>query len=521
MSKHIAKRAMSMSAASFIVRILGFIRDMILAGFLGATGLSDAFFVAFRIPNLLREIFAEGSMSSGLIPVLSSVHKNKGEGEAVIVVRVVFTFIVVFVGLVTIAGVIFSPYIVRLIAPGFEVDSMKFDITVILTRIMFPFLFFVSLAALNMGALNVKKVFFIPALSSAWYNLSIITFALVCAMFTFEPVIVVAVAVTVGGMMQYLFQLPAFFRKGYSIYPLFKFSHPDFKRIGSLILPATVGMAAAQLNIFISTILASFLAIGSITYLYYAMRLIQFPIGIFGVAVGMASLATLSDHAANGDYDKLAVDFAFSLKFLLMLAIPSMVGLIMLRQPIITTLFQHGAFDAHACEGTQSALVYYSVGLWAMIGTRPITSAFYSMQNTALPVKIASISFLSNIFLSIILLEPMHHNGLALATSCSSVINFLLLFYFLNKTIKNINIKDILTSVIKVSIAAALMGLVAYSTSELVAWTAAGGTAFKGFALFLIILACGATFFVAALLLKCEGMASLLRMFKRTVGDTE
>ncbi len=439
----ITKSATLISSATFVSRILGFIRDMIIARFFGATGLSDTFFVAFRIPNMLRELFAEGSMSSAFIPVLTEHRTLEGEREAGRLVRITFTFIVISVGSLCILGIISAPLIITVIAPGFMNEPVKFQTAVLLTRIMFPFLFFVSLSALVMGALNSKKHFFIPALAPAWFNVAIIIMIILFYSFFKEPVVAVAVGVTVGGMFQFLSQLPTFFRRGYSLRPDFHFLHAGLKQIGKLILPATVGMAVAQLNIFISTILASFLPSGSITYLYYSMRLIQFPIGMFGVAMGMAVLPTLSEHASRHDYKRLGEEFSFSLMLLFSITVPSMVGLIVLREPIVSVLFQRGEFDYAATRGTSFALLFYSMGIWAVVGVRVITSAFYSMQDTRTPVKVAIAALTTNIVMSILLMKPLLHGGLALAHAIASSVNFILLFYFLQRKLPGINARGV------------------------------------------------------------------------------
>src|ERR1700690_151683 len=294
----IARAAGVMSIATFISRILGFVRDMILARFFGATGTSDVFFVAFRIPNLLRELFAEGSMSSAFVPVLTEYQTKKGNDEANHLVRVTFLFLVVVVGSLCIAGMIFAPGIVKVIALGWDSGSEKFASAVLMTRIMFPFLLFISLASVVMGALNTRGVFFIPALAPAVLNIVTIVCIVGLSLQFTNPVIAAAIGFPGGGLVQFLFQLPSFFRHGFSFkssaLPSFRavMYHPGLKRIGLLIIPMTAVLAVSQINIFISTILASYLAEGSISYLYYSMRLIQFPIGIFGVAMGMAVLPT-------------------------------------------------------------------------------------------------------------------------------------------------------------------------------------------------------------------------------------
>ncbi|MEK6527625.1 MAG: murein biosynthesis integral membrane protein MurJ, partial [Nitrospirota bacterium] len=328
--KRVLKAAGLMSAATFISRILGYIRDMIFAFYFGATGLSDAFFASFRIPNLLRELFAEGSMSSALIPVLTEHRQKSGEEETNRLIKITFTFIVIFVGIICLIGIMIAPAIVTIITPGFLNSPEKFSLTVTLTKIMFPFLLFISLASLLMGALNTKKVFFIPALAPAMLNITLILSIVFFESKASQPIIVAAIGVMVGGFVQFAFQLPSFFRNKYKLGFDTSFSHPGLKKMLILLIPATFTLAVSQINIVVNTIFASFLPSGSITYLFYSLRLIHFPIGMFGVAIGMAVLPTLSEHAVKGDFDKLRDDFSFALRLLFFITIPAMAGLIAL-----------------------------------------------------------------------------------------------------------------------------------------------------------------------------------------------
>lgn len=511
----IAKAAGLMSIATFISRITGYIKDMILAMFFGATGIADTFFVAFRIPNLLRELFAEGSMSSALIPVLTEYHTKQGKEEAKRLVRVIFAFIIIVTGLICLAGIIFAPAIVTAIAPGFLDTPEKFSLTVLLTRVMFPFLLFISLAALIMGALNTKRVFFIPSLAPAMLNIAIIVSVIIFASRTTQPIVAVAIGVTLGGLLQFIFQLPSFFKNGYSLMPDPDLRHPGLKKISILILPATMGMAVAQINIFVSTILASFLPEGSITYLYYSMRLIQFPVGIFGVAMGMAVLPTLSEHAVKGEFGKLSDDFSFALRLLFFITVPAMVGLIALREPIVNILFQRGKFDYFATVGTAQALLFYSIGIWAIVGVRVVTASFYSMQDTKTPVKVAVIALAVNIILSVILMKPLKHGGLALANSIASCVNFLLLFFFLRRKLEKVDARKILHSFIKTFFAAVIMGVIGAMLLQGELWKIHGSTLNKAFYLSGTIALCIGIYLFLSYLLKSEEGFYVMDMVKR------
>jgi putative peptidoglycan lipid II flippase len=500
----IARAAGVMSAATFISRILGFARDMIFALYFGATGTSDTFFAAFRIPNLLRELFAEGSMSAAFIPVLTEYRSKQGEEGARELVKITFSFIVIVVGIMCLLGIIFAPQIVTLIAPGFLKFPEKFSLTVLLTRIMFPFLLFVSLAALAMGALNTRKVFFIPALAPAMLNIALIVIIVFFASVARRPIVVAAVGVLVGGFLQFVFQLPSFFRKGYRLGFRPYFRHPGLRRMAILLVPATLALAVNQINILVSNILASYLPSGSITYLYYSMRLIQFPIGIFGVAMGMAVLPTLSEHAVRGDVEHLREDFSFALRTLFFISVPAMAALIALREPVVNLLFQRGSFDYAATKGTSEALFFYSFGIWSIVGNRVITSSFYAMQDTRTPVKIATVGMISNILLSLLLMGPLKHAGLALANALASWVNFSLLSYFLRKKLKRVDARKILRSFIKILAASIVMGLSGWALLHGALWQQSGNTIqkaayFSGTALLCLVIYVG-----TSLLLRSE-----------------
>lgn len=513
--RNITKAAGLMSVATFISRILGYAKDMILAVFFGATGLSDTFFVAFRIPNLLRELFAEGSMSSAVIPVLTEHQTKYGDEEAKRLVRIIFTSITIFVGLICVLGIIFTPAIVTAIAPGFLNMPDKFSLTVLLTRLMFPFLLFISLAAIVMGALNTRRIFFIPAVAPAMLNITIIAAVLLLAPGMEQPIIAVAIGVAIGGLVQFAFQLPSFFKNGYSLTPQYDFRHPGLKKISILILPATMGMAVAQINIFISTILASYLAEGSITYLYYSMRLIQFPIGIFGVAMGMAVLPTLSEHAVKGDFDSLRSDFSFALRLLFFMTIPAMAGLIALREPIVNMLFQRGKFDYAATIGTSQALLFYSLGIWAMVGVRIVTVSFYSMQDTRTPVKVAVIALLTNIILSLIFLGPLQHSGLALANAIASSVNFTALFFMLRKKLGRVEGRKIAASFIKISTASAVTGLMGWFIIRGDMWMESGKIIEKAGVMTGVIALYIAVYILIMYLFRSEELTYLIKMRKK------
>src|SRR3990172_7761476 len=333
--RQVAKAAGVIGAATFLSRVLGFVRDMVVARAFGASHVGDAFYVAYRISSLLRELFAEGSMSAAFVPVFTRTLATEwGEGGRRLA-GAAFSLIVVVVAAITVVGVVFAPPIVALIAPGFGDDPGKAELTARLTRIMFPYLLWISLAALAMGVLNSLRAFAAPALSPALFNLSIIAAVSLRAPLLDEPVLAVAWGVFIGGLAQLLVQLPALRRLGMGLGWLWRPDHPGLRRMGLLLVPTLVGLSVSQVNIFINTLLASYLTRGSVTYLYYAMRLVQFPLGVFGVALSTALLPTMSTHATKHDLAALRDTLSFGLRLILFITIPAMVRLIALRNPTI------------------------------------------------------------------------------------------------------------------------------------------------------------------------------------------
>ncbi|MDA8388167.1 MAG: murein biosynthesis integral membrane protein MurJ [Nitrospiraceae bacterium] len=517
-SGKIARAAGVMSVATLISRLLGFARDMVLAFYMGATGLSDAFYVSFRIPNLLRGIFAEGTMASAFIPVLSEYQLKEGDRGASDLVKAVFTAILVVVGAICLLGIVFAPLIAKAIAPGFIAHPEKFRLTVLLTRIMFPFLLFVSLGALSMGVLNVKGIFFVPALSSAVINLTIMITVVSLSLAFGHPVVAAAVGVAAGGLAGFLYQLPALRKSGFSLKPVRGFfHHPGLKKISLLALPMILAMSVSQVNIAVSNILASFLPAGGITYLYFGMRLMHFPVGVFGAAMGMAALPALSHHAIEGDMDSLRQDFSFAMRVLFFLSLPAMAGLIALRVPIISTLFLRGRFSYAAVEGTAGALFFYSVGIWAMVGARVLNVTFYSMKDTKGPMKSAVLALGSNLALSVALMRMMRHGyeGLALANALAATINFAVLFYLLRGKLGRLDARRIIKSFAKSAFAAAVMGVAAAAVSGETLWRQSGHTAEKALWLAGGIALSAGIYGLMCYILKNEELRLVIGMFRR------
>ena len=445
-------KAAGISVATFPSRILGFIRDMVLARLFGAGAAADAFFVAYRIPNLLRELFAEGSMSAAFIPVFSEYLVRRSKRDAWELASAAFTTLITILTALCLVGIVAAPWIVAAIAPGFGNDPDKQELTTLLTRIMFPYLLFIGLSALAMGVLNSIRSFAAPAFSPVMFNVGIILSALLLAPLFKEPILAVAVGVVIGGLLQFLIQLPALRKGGFLFRWRMDFGHDGVRRIGWLMAPALLGLSVTQINILVGTVLASFYP-GGPTYLFYGMRLIQFPLGVFGVAVATAVLPSLATQASNGDLQALRKTLGFALRLIFFIIFPAMVGLILLRTPIVHLFFQHGQFTAADTAGTAAAVLGYAVGLWAFAGVRIIVAAFYALQDTRTPMLVAVTALLANIGLSLLLMGPMAHAGLALATALSGILNMALLVAFLANRLGDMQWKSILASHVRVVLA--------------------------------------------------------------------
>src|SRR5947199_10432971 len=450
--KPLVKSAGVIGIATFSSRILGFIRDIVLARLFGASAAADAFFVAYRIPSLLRELFAEGSMSAAFIPIFSEYLARRSHRDAWELASAAFTTLLTVLTGVSVLGIVIAPWLVPLIAPGFGNDPGKLALTTLLTQIMFPYLLFIGLSALAMGVLNSIRSFAAPAFSPVLFNIAIIAAAFLLAPLFAEPILAVAVGVVIGGLAQFLSQLPALRPAALLFGRRFDFAHVGVRRIGWLMAPALIGLSVTQINILVSTILASYFP-GGPTYLFYGMRLIHFPLGIFGVALATALLPSLSTQAAKGELDALRGTLGFGLRLIFFMIAPAMVGLMLLRLPIVHLFFEHGQFTAADTQGTAAAVLAYAVGLWAFAGVRIVVSAFYSFQDTRTPVLIAAVALAANIALSLLLMGSLRHAGPALATALSAILNMAVLLVLLARRLGAFGWEAILRSHARVVLA--------------------------------------------------------------------
>ncbi len=463
------KAAGVIGGATLISRILGYIRDMVIAGFFGAGLYSDAFIAAFRIPNLFRRLFAEGSLSIAFIPVFTEYLTKKGRNEAFQLAASAIRFLSILLTITAIAGVFLSPLIVHGIAYGFTDSVEKYSLTVLLTRIMFPYVILICLVALCMGILNTLGHFAAPAVAPILLNVVMIGAVYFASLVTSDEkirVIWLACGVLLGGVLQLALQVPFLIRKGLNFWQKTSIFHPGLKKIGRLMLPALFGSGVYQVSAIVMTLLASLLPDGSVTYLYFSDRLVQFPLGIFAISIGTAILPSLSRQAAVNDFGAVKQTFSYALKVIFFIMLPSMVGLIVLRVPIVSLLFERSAFDNEATTMTATALLYFSMGLWSIAAVRIIVPTFYALQDTKTPVKMAFISIVANILLGVLLMRPLGHGGLALATSLASVLHFFLLLWALKIKLGSLDLKNIFNSVCKSVVCSAIMGLMVWGVAR-------------------------------------------------------
>ncbi|MCH8157407.1 MAG: murein biosynthesis integral membrane protein MurJ [Nitrospinae bacterium] len=461
-NQKVGQAAGAVGGMTLFSRLLGFIRDLVIAMQFGASSAADAFFVAFRIPNVQRRILAEGAVTAAFIPVFSELRNDRGDKEAWAMTGNLFNILLAVLVTTTLALAVFAPFVITVFAPGFLDEPDKFDLAVLLTRWMAPYLLFIGLAVFCMGILNACKVFALPAATPALLNICMISAALFISPQLEEPILGLAFGVLVGGLLQFLCQVPEVMRRGFRFATSFKWKDSATIKIGKLMVPAILGLAVYEINMLVDTLLASLLPGGSISYLYYGNRLVQLPLGVFGVALGVAILPMLSDQAARKDLPEMIKTLAFGIRLILFITIPATVGLILLRFPIVNTLWERGEFSRVTTEGTAIALLYYSVGLCAFCGIKVIVPAFYSLQDTKTPAMIGIWSMVLNIVLNLILMGPMKHGGLALATSIAALFNVVLLIHFLRKRLGLLGGRKILVSTLKLVLASAVMGIVIY-----------------------------------------------------------
>ncbi len=464
-NRSVAKSASVVGFATLCSRLLGFIRDVVIARLFGVYIYAQAFVIAFRIPNLFRDLVGEGATNAAFVPVFSEYTVKHSKSEFWELANVVLNLLLVILMSITLLGIIFSPVIVRLIAPGFAASPEKLESTIRLNRIIFPYILLISLAAYSMGILNSLKHFAVPAFAPCLLNVSIIVFALTFG----EGIKGLALGVLVGGVLQLVVQVPILYKKGFRLHLFRRFKHPEVKTIGRLMLPRIASSSIYQLNNFVDSIFGSLAWIvgeGGVAVLYFSYRLIQFPLGIFSNALSQAILPTFSTQALEENHDRLKLTLSWGLRTTFFVMLPASVGFMVLASPVISTLFGGGRFDVNSATLTANALLFYSIGLFAYGATKILQSCFFALKDTVTPTKVAAIALIINVILNSILMFPLKIGGLALATSLSGISTFFILFFILKKRLGDFDAKGIFRSFVRIVAASICMGIVCYFISH-------------------------------------------------------
>lgn len=462
--RQIVKSTSIISLGTFSSRILGFIRDIVIAHLLGTGMKADAFFVAQKIPNLLRDFIGEGAVNAAVVPVFSEYLYHKEKEAFLKLTSVVFVLALVILSVLTLLGIIFAPLIVRFIAPGFIEDPEKFSLTVFLTRLMYPYLIFIGLTAYSIGILYTVRSFWVPAFSPCLLNIAMILSALFAFYGMREPVIGLAIGVLAGGVLQLLWEMAALLKKGFRWHLPKILKEPGALKIGKLLIPRMVGSGVYQLTVLIDTFCASLGSVvgpGGISAIYYANRIIQFPMGIFSVALASVILPTLANFAQKKDLAAIQRTLIFSLENIFFIMCPITVFFLLFSKSVIQILFQRGEFGLYSTQITSSAMIFLSLGLFSFGGIKILVAAFYALQDTKTPVKVAVICLLINTALNFILMFPLKVGGITLASSIAGTIDFLLLFYVLNRRLGYLD-SSLLLYFGKVTLAALLTGAVQF-----------------------------------------------------------
>ena len=469
-STRLATSAGVIGSATLVSRLLGLFRDQVLAYLFGATNAMDAFNVAIRIPNLLRDLFAEGAMSAAFVPTFTRRLTQRGKVDAWQLGNQVLNALLVVTGALVLLGIVFADPLTRVLAGAYATIPGKLDLTVTLTRILLPFLTLVAAAAAMMGMLNSLNRFFVPALSPAMYNVGIIMSAglLVPLMprFGHDPIVAIAIGATTGALGQVALQIPMLHREGFRYHARLNPADPGLREILRLMGPATLAGAAVQINLLVNMVLATGQGTGAVSWLGYAFRVMYLPIGLFGVSIAAAALPTVSRHAARDDLSGMRETVSSALRIMLMLNVPAMVGLLVLASPIVELLFERGSFSASDTSATAAALIYYVPGLLGYSVVRIAVPCFYALQNSFTPMFISLASVVLNIALNLTLVQVLGYRGLALGTSIAALFNAFALLVLLHRRLDRLDVDRLLVAFFKITIAATIMGASAFGVHE-------------------------------------------------------
>jgi len=461
----------SVSVATMISRILGVVREMVMARYFGAGLFTDAFYTAYRVPNLLRDLFAEGALSSAFVPTFIRSMKQGGKEQAFLLASMVINALAVLLGAMALLFYFGADWFVYFLASGFAEIPEKFDLTVQMTRIMSPFLLCIAMAAVVMGMLNACGFFFIPAMAPSSFNVCMILAGVFLSplmpRFGLDPIVSMAIGALAGGLSQFVVQVPTAYKLGFRYRMVINLSDPGLRHIGKLMLPAVIGLSATQINILVDNQLASHLGNGPVSWLNYAFRLMQLPIGVFGVAIATATLATVSHHAAGNSIDQVRKTIMSSLRLAACLTFPSMAGLVLFREEIVRLLYQRGSFTPEDTLQTCNVLIYYAAALFAYSAVKILVPTFYALNDTRTPVRMSIITIATKVGLNFLLIIPLGCAGLALSTAAASWLHFLLLLNRLSSRTGGVWGWAQLWTYIRIGLATAVMALVSLAGLKL------------------------------------------------------
>ncbi len=421
------------SSMTMLSRVLGFVRDIIIAHLFGASAAVDAFLVAFKIPNFMRRLFAEGAFSQAFVPILSEYQETKTPAEEKLFLSHIAGNLFSVLFLVTAIAVVATPIIVMIFAPGFLHDPTRYQLASYMLRITFPYLLFISMTAMAGAVLNTYDSFGVPAFTPVLLNVCLIVAALYFSPYFKQPVEALAWGVFIAGIVQLLFQLPFLYQKGLLVRPRINWRDKGVGRVLKLMLPALFGVSVAQINLLMDTLFASFLPVGSVSWLYFSDRLMNFPLGVFGVGIATVILPHLSRKAADKDDHAYSASLDWGIRLILLISIPAAIGLLILAGPLIATLFKNGQFSSHDVLMARKSLMAFALGVPAFMLIKIFASGFYARQDIKTPVKVGVIALVTNMLLNLILIKPFAHMGLALATTIAAYVNAGCLFYLLNR----------------------------------------------------------------------------------------
>jgi len=469
-SSPLARSAGAIGAATLTSRILGLVRDQVLAYYFGAGDAMDAFRIAFRLPNVLRDLFAEGAMSAALVPTFARAVASGGKPRAWQVGNNVINLMIAVTSVFVLAGIMFASPLVKLYAGDFSRVPGKLELTIALTRLMFPFLTMVTVAAVAMGMLNAVHRFFIPALSPAMFNIGTIVCALLLVPLAprlgFMPIAAVAVGTLIGGAGQVLLQWPTLRREGFRYAPSLDLRDEGLRQIVRLMGPGIAGLAAVQVNLFINSWLATSLGTGAVSWLDYAFRLMYMPIGLFGISIATATLPRISGHAALNDTAGVRQSVSSGLRMMMLLNVPATAGLVALALPIVTLIYEHGRFTHADTIATAAALMCYAPGLVGYSAVKLVSPAFYALGTSRVPVAASAASVGVNIGLNLALIRVIGHAGLALGTAMAALFNAAILLWLLRIRLSGIDGGRLLTALSKITIASVVMAAAAYEAER-------------------------------------------------------